>query len=101
MKIVSRESAGDQPVYDIGVAATSEHLHNYVLENGLVASNCFNKAHSISYSMLTYISAYLKTHYLKIWRPSKIWSAGESGMPWEIMQFKVYFPRATSYLKNP
>ena len=63
MKIVSREYAGEQPVYDVGVDAEEKHLHNYVLENGLVASNCFNKAHSVSYSMLTYISAYLKTHY--------------------------------------
>ena len=59
MKIKTRESAGIQPVYDIGL----EKYHNYVLENGIIASNCFNKAHSVSYSMLTYISAYMKANY--------------------------------------
>lgn len=62
MKIINREFLGSQPVYDIGVSSTID-AHNFVLENGLVASNCFNKAHSISYSVLTYVSAYLKTHY--------------------------------------
>ncbi|WP_338460803.1 hypothetical protein [Synechococcus elongatus] len=40
VKIVRRRSLGVQPVYDIGVAT----VHNFVLANGLVASNCFNKA---------------------------------------------------------
>jgi DNA polymerase III subunit alpha len=62
MKIISKEYLGEQEVYDIGVASL-ENNHNFVLANGLIASNCFNKAHSISYSLLTYISAYLKTHY--------------------------------------
>lgn len=62
MKIIKKEPLGALPVYDIGVSS-SKKIHNFVLENGLVASNCFNKAHSISYSFLTYISAYLKTHY--------------------------------------
>jgi DNA polymerase-3 subunit alpha len=62
MKIIKREPLGSIPVYDLGIS-TSVNMHNFVLENGLVASNCFNKAHSISYSFLTYISAYLKTHY--------------------------------------
>ena len=59
MKIVKKEYLGKQPVYDIGLP----QVHNFVLENGLVSSNCFNKAHSVSYSILTYVSAYLKTHY--------------------------------------
>ena len=62
MKIVKKEYIGKKPVYDIGVLS-SNNVHNFVLSNGLVASNCFNKAHSVSYSFLTYISAYLKTHY--------------------------------------
>lgn len=62
MKIISKEYLGEQEVYDIGVASINGS-HNFVLENGLVASNCFNKAHSVSYSILTYVSAYMKTHY--------------------------------------
>jgi DNA polymerase III subunit alpha len=62
MKIISKEYLGEQEVYDIGVASING-AHNFVLNNGLVASNCFNKAHSVSYSMLTYITAYLKAHY--------------------------------------
>ena len=62
MKIVKKELLGLDTVYDIGVES-NENAHNFLLENRTVASNCFNKAHSVSYSMLTYISAYLKTHY--------------------------------------
>ena len=62
MKIISKEYLGEQEVYDIGVASPKGN-HNFILENGLVASNCFNKAHSVSYSMLTYITAYMKAHY--------------------------------------
>ena len=62
MQIVKKEFIGPQEVYDIGLASPSGN-HNFVLKNGLITSNCFNKAHSISYSFLTYISAYLKTHY--------------------------------------
>lgn len=62
MKITRKESLGIQPVYDIGVSSPSGN-NNFILKNKIVASNCFNKAHSISYSFLTYISAYLKTHY--------------------------------------
>lgn len=62
MKIISKEHLGEQEVYDIGVASINGS-HNFVLDNGIVASNCFNKAHSVSYSMLTYITAYMKAHY--------------------------------------
>lgn len=62
MKIISKEYLGPQEVYDIGVASTT-NTHNFVLQNGIIASNCFNKAHSVSYSMLTYITAYMKAHY--------------------------------------
>ncbi len=59
VKIISRKSLGTQPVYDIGV----EHDHNFVLANGLVASNCFNKSHSTAYGYVTYQTAYLKANY--------------------------------------
>ena len=59
VKIVSRSSLGIQPVYDIGVAKD----HNFILENGLIASNCFNKSHSTAYAYVTYQTAYLKANY--------------------------------------
>ena len=59
MKLIKKQDAGIQPVYDIGVP---KH-HNFMLSNGLIASNCFNKSHSISYSFITYASAYLKANH--------------------------------------
>lgn len=59
VKIVSKKSLGVQSVYDIGVAQD----HNFVLANGLVASNCFNKSHSTAYAYVTYQTAYLKANY--------------------------------------
>lgn len=46
-------------VYDIGLKGP----HNFMIEGGLFASNCFNKSHSISYSFITYITAYLKANH--------------------------------------
>ncbi len=60
MKIISRKSLGVQPVYDIGVPSED---HNFLLANGLVASNCFNKSHSMAYGYVTYQTAYLKANY--------------------------------------
>lgn len=59
VKIISRKLVGTQPVYDIGV----EQDHNFVLANGFVASNCFNKSHSTAYGYVTYQTAYLKANY--------------------------------------
>lgn len=59
VKIAHRRSLGNQTVYDIGV----EKDHNFVLGNGLVASNCFNKSHSTAYAYVTYQTAYLKANY--------------------------------------
>jgi DNA polymerase-3 subunit alpha len=59
VKIVSRKSLGSQTVYDIGV----EKDHNFLLKNGLIASNCFNKSHSMAYGFVTYQTAYLKANY--------------------------------------
>ncbi len=59
VKIISRKSLGIQSVYDIGV----ERDHNFILVNGLVASNCFNKSHSTAYGYVTYQTAYLKANY--------------------------------------
>lgn len=60
MKIVKSEYLGKHEVYDLGI---KNENHNFLLTNGLVTSNCFNKAHSVSYSVLTYVSAYLKANY--------------------------------------
>lgn len=59
VKLISRQWLGIQPVYDIGV----ERDHNFLLANGLVASNCFNKSHSTAYGYVTYQTAYLKANY--------------------------------------
>ncbi|WP_013322665.1 trans-splicing intein-formed DNA polymerase III subunit alpha C-terminal partner DnaE-C [Gloeothece verrucosa] len=59
VKIISRQLAGNQTVYDLGV----EKDHNFLLANGLIASNCFNKSHSTAYAYVTYQTAYLKANY--------------------------------------
>jgi DNA polymerase-3 subunit alpha len=59
MKIISRKFLGVQSVYDIGV----ERDHNFVLQDGSIASNCFNKSHSTAYGYVTYQTAYLKANY--------------------------------------
>jgi DNA polymerase III subunit alpha len=60
VKILRRTSLGIQNVYDIGVASED---HNFLLDNGLIASNCFNKSHSTAYGYVTFQTAYLKAHY--------------------------------------
>ncbi|MCS7146624.1 MAG: trans-splicing intein-formed DNA polymerase III subunit alpha C-terminal partner DnaE-C [Geminocystis sp.] len=59
VRIVKRRHLGPQKVYDIGV----EKEHNFLLANGLVVSNCFNKSHSTAYAYITYQTAYLKANY--------------------------------------
>lgn len=59
VKIIGRRLLGTQPVYDLGLAQD----HNFVIQSGLVASNCFNKSHSTAYGYVTYQTAYLKANY--------------------------------------
>jgi DNA polymerase III subunit alpha len=59
IKIMKRRSLGLQPVYDLGLAQD----HNFLVQSGLVASNCFNKSHSTAYGYVTYQTAYLKANY--------------------------------------
>ncbi len=59
MKIVRKELVGYLPVYDIGLAGD----HNFLINGGIFASNCFNKSHSVAYGYITYQTAYLKANY--------------------------------------
>ncbi len=59
VKIVSRKALKTQNVYDIGL----ERDHNFLIKDGLIASNCFNKSHSTAYGYVTYQTAYLKANY--------------------------------------
>ena len=59
VKIVSRKVLKAQNVYDIGL----EGDHNFAIENGFIASNCFNKSHSTAYGYVTYQTAYLKANF--------------------------------------
>lgn len=60
VKVIRRTSLGMQSVFDLGVRSED---HNFLLGNGLVASNCFNKSHSCAYGYVTYQTAYLKANY--------------------------------------
>lgn len=59
MRIIGKSTLPNQRVYDIGL----ERDHNFLLSNGAIASNCFNKSHSIAYSIISFRCAYLKCHY--------------------------------------
>jgi DNA polymerase-3 subunit alpha len=59
VKIINRKLISTQNVYDIGV----EKDHNFIINNGFVAANCFNKSHSTAYGYVTYQTAYLKANY--------------------------------------
>jgi len=59
VKIIGRRVVGWEAVYDIGLAAD----HNFLLANGVIAANCFNKSHSTAYGYVTYQTAFLKANF--------------------------------------
>ena len=59
MKIISRSPVGWEAVYDIGLAGD----HNFLLANGVIAANCFNKSHATAYGYVTYQTAFLKANF--------------------------------------
>lgn len=59
VKILSRRVVDPEPVFDIGV----EQDHNFLLADGTIASNCFNKSHSTAYGFVTFQTAYLKANF--------------------------------------
>lgn len=93
MKIINKEYLGPQQVYDLGISSLKAN-HNFTLSNGLVAHNCFNKAHSVSYSFLTYISAYLKAHY-----PAEFFTALMSTRS-KTLQPKSWAVKAPEYIEE-
>ncbi|WP_204102402.1 MULTISPECIES: OB-fold nucleic acid binding domain-containing protein [Spirulina sp. CCY15215] len=84
VKIIKRKSLGLQPVYDIGV----EGDHNFLLESGLIAANCFNKSHSTAYAYVTYQTAYLKANY-----PTEYMAALLTGNSGNKDKIKIYIAR--------
>lgn len=50
--------AGEQDVYDLSMEGED---HSWVA-NGIVTSNSFGKAHSVTYGVVGYLTAYLATH---------------------------------------
>lgn len=59
LAIISEKYIGEIQVYDIGL----EDHHNFIGEDGVVMHNCFNMSHSMAYAYISFITAYLKTHY--------------------------------------
>lgn len=58
-KVFSIGSPKIEQVYDISMPSPA---HNFVA-NGVIVHNCFNQAHSHSYSVVSYWTAYLKAHH--------------------------------------
>jgi DNA polymerase III subunit alpha len=59
VKILRRRALGQQAVFDIGL----QQDHNFLVDGGWVAANCFNKSHSTAYGYVTYQTAYLKANF--------------------------------------
>jgi hypothetical protein len=60
VKISSIKKLPEENVYDVIMNVPS---HNFVTGDGIITSNCFNKAHAVSYALISYLSAYQKVHF--------------------------------------
>lgn len=57
--LVSIEDIGEMETYDISMPTH----HNFALYNGVITHNSFNKSHSVSYGLISYLTAYMKANY--------------------------------------
>jgi hypothetical protein len=70
--IVAIDYVGEEEVYDVEMEGPN---HNFVTSTGIVTSN----SHSISYSMLSYYTAYIKAHF-----PLQFYCSWLQGAKWKI-----------------
>ena len=57
--LISVEDVGMKMTYDISMPKR----HNYMLENGIITHNSFNKSHAVAYGLITYWCTWLKAHH--------------------------------------
>lgn len=63
-RLIKIKSLGNRQTYSFGID-TPEHLWDY---KGLISNQSFNAPHSVAYSLLGYVQAYLKYYYpLEFW----------------------------------
>lgn len=58
-KLISKDVLGEVETYDIEMPIH----HNFLLENGLITHNSFNKSHAVAYGIVSYYCCWLKAYY--------------------------------------